>query len=390
MSLRVLHLTHTDLRYDNRILKEMQAISEGTNSRVCGIGVFLNENAAYSKQNFNAEIINLKLFSSKMHGFARWFSYTFLLFELSIRLFLKSLSFKPQVVHCHDTMVLPVGVLLKICFRSILIYDAHELESDKNGQSRILAKATLILEKISWSRIDHLISVSNSIINWYNTNFKPKPAVLILNAPAIIPKGHLSQQKYPENYFKIRYNIDHEALIFVYVGLLGKGRSIETLLRVFSDDSINSHIVFVGYGELHELISKASFAHARIHLHNAVPHEEVVEIIRSADVGLCLIENVSLSDYYCLPNKLFEYTFAGLRILASDIPELRSAVFTYNLGKCSNVEFDSLLNSISNLEKEPIGEVSLNIHELSWEEQALRLCNLYNDLIKLKLYSSPS
>ena len=38
--------------------------------------------------------------------------------------------------------------------------------------------------------------------------------------------------------------------------------------------------------------------------------KKLTNLIKEADVGLCLVENVSLSDYYCLPNKLFEYAFA--------------------------------------------------------------------------------
>ena len=43
---------------------------------------------------------------------------------------------KFEVIHCHDTLVLPIGYLLKKIKKSKLIYDAHELESNKKGQSK--------------------------------------------------------------------------------------------------------------------------------------------------------------------------------------------------------------------------------------------------------------
>ena len=49
----------------------------------------------------------------------------------------------------------------------MIIYDAHELESNKNGQSYLLSKITLLIEKLSWPSISLLISVSESIIYWY-------------------------------------------------------------------------------------------------------------------------------------------------------------------------------------------------------------------------------
>ena len=38
---------------------------------------------------------------------------------------------KPHVIHCHDTLVLPIGFFYKILNKTKLIYDAHELESEK-------------------------------------------------------------------------------------------------------------------------------------------------------------------------------------------------------------------------------------------------------------------
>ena len=46
---------------------------------------------------------------------------------------------------------------------------------------------------------------------------------------------------------------------------------------------------------------------------------------------MCLIQNVSLSDYYCLPNKLFEYCFAEIPVLASNFPDISQTVEKYDL-----------------------------------------------------------
>jgi hypothetical protein len=70
-------------------------------------------------------------------------------------------------------------------------------------------------------------------------------------------------------------------------------------------------VVFLGYGELSQDLKRLAAEHPNIHVHDAVPHSQVVPIAQSADFGLCLVQDVSLSDYYCLPNKLFEYYFAG-------------------------------------------------------------------------------
>ena len=91
-----------------------------------------------------------------------------------------------------------------------------------------------------------------------------------------------------------------------------------------------------------------------IHFHPLVPHHEVVNLIKSSDVGICFIENVSLSDYFCLPNKLFEYLFAGLNILGSNIPEIVKFITTNKVGTVCDLnpnDFKIKLNTTKKMEQ---------------------------------------
>jgi hypothetical protein len=42
----ILHITHTDIRSDSRILKELEALASFENYQILGIGFELNEGAA--------------------------------------------------------------------------------------------------------------------------------------------------------------------------------------------------------------------------------------------------------------------------------------------------------------------------------------------------------
>jgi len=142
-------------------------------------------------------------------------------------------------------------------------------------------------------------------------------------------------------------------------------------------------LVFLGYGELKESLIELSNKHFNIHVHDAVPHEKVVSVAKSADVGLCLIQNVSLSDYYCLPNKLFEYCFAEIPVLASNFPDISNVIKQYNLGKTCELDVDSIYHAIKAFEEmDTLPKIDADaLYELSWEAQEKKLVKLYERLI---------
>lgn len=372
----VLHLTHTDPNSDNRILKELIGLGKLEDCRITCIGVALNEGAAVSKGLIEANIISIEPFTKLLKSLPRPIKHSLLFVELFIRFIYIGCRVRPDIVHCHDTVVLPIGIFFKLFFKSIVIYDAHELESDKNGQSKFLSVSTLMVEKLFWSRIGHLISVSDSIIEWYNENLGTIPSTLVLNSPLLVNNNFISN-----TYFHDKYCIPKDELIFVYLGILGNGRGINLMIDAFLSDEIKSHLVFVGYGELSDSISKISLISNKIHLHSAVPHEEVVNLVKSADVGMCMIENISLSDYFCLPNKLFEYAFAGLSILSSDFPEIVRTVENYGLGKTCSVDSDSIKRAIIELEVSPPKNVQKDLQEISWQYQERKLIETYKNIL---------
>lgn len=386
-SFRLLHLSQTDIRYDNRILKELSSLAVSTEYYVRGIGVASPEANHYSKKKQNFEIDTLRSFTDCMKILPRPVRYAFVMTELTIRLTAKGARFKPNVVHCHDTMALPAGLLIKLLTGAKLIYDAHELESSKGGQSAVLSKATLTFERLCWRSVDYLISVSPSIINWYKDNLGFKPSSIILNSPIIEDdvNGQLPQVDNQGGYFHQLYDIPRDRKIFIYVGLLTSGRNIETAINAFLSGKISSHLIFVGYGKMRTEIAEIATKCQNIHLHGPVPHEEIVGLIRNADVGLCLIEKSSLSDYYCLPNKLFEYCFAGLPVIASRFPDIENIVEGYGLGFCCENETNSIIKAIMKFEHDNPGRINTDLFPLSWEAQEIELTKIYQTLLSLTI-----
>jgi glycosyltransferase involved in cell wall biosynthesis len=378
-----LHLSHTDVRSDSRILKELRSLVDIENASVKAIGVESNNQGFNDVRYFGATVETINLYTKRFSWLPMTVRHLINFFELTSILFFRGLRYKPAVVHCHDTLVLPAGVLIKTFTKCKLIYDAHELESNKNGQSQSLSKVILFVERLCWARIDLFISVSNSILEWYRHSLGHKECLLILNSPEIdVSKYDVSTKiRKSEKYFHDLYDIQDGALIFVYLGIFDKGRGIEISLDAFASSNDDAHLVLIGYGDLSGYIQHYCDLYTNIHIHKPVSHNHVVELVASADIGLCLVENVSLSDYYCLPNKLFEYCFAGLHILGSDFPEIKKVIEDYKVGICCAPESKKVADAIQFLINHRPSNVKIDFSSLSWNAQSKRLISGYSKLI---------
>jgi glycosyltransferase involved in cell wall biosynthesis len=371
-----LHLTHTCVETDSRILKEISClVSSGY--VVTGLGIVLEEGSSRSESAIDAEISSLFLYSRGFRFLPRTLRHIVSLLELTIRMLPRAIGCKPDVVHCHDTIVLPLGVAVKLFTKAKLIYDAHELESNRNGLTRAQAFLTLSLEKFLWRFVDAQIVVSPSIQAWYQSNIGPKPSSIILNSPVFRP-----QSQAHNDYLRRKFLIPRNKLIFIYVGIFGPGRGLEMLAQSFMRADISAHVVFMGYGELGDALRNLERKHVNIHVHDAVPHEQVVPIVASADYGLCLIEEISLSDYYSLPNKLFEYCFAGIPVLASAFPDIKQLIDEYCMGMCCDLSVEAVVTAIKQLEIKTEKARFKNLGPLSWQAQELKILATYHSLFE--------
>jgi len=377
---KIIYLSHSDIRFDSRILKEMQSAHDSGNL-VQGIGINSREKFVKATEIEHLLISSISLFSRKLVFLPKSIRHFFSMCELTIKMGIFAMRTKPDLIHCNDTVVLPVAVIVKILAGAKLVYDAHELESKKNGVSRFLGFFILFTEKVLWHFVDGLIVVGPSIQRWYLENIGEKASVVVLNSPVI--KKVLSNKT---NYLREKFKIPDHSKIFIYIGLFTNGRGIDLTIDALNKTDASVSVVFLGYGEKANILEQLSAKHYNVHVHEAVPHDQVVSIAKSADFGLCLIENVSLSDYFSLPNKLFEYVFAEIPVLASDFPDISYFVNRHKLGLCVSLDVDSIAQGFEKICNNEL-HFSIDAKELveyGWNAQANKLTWLYSELLKSK------
>jgi glycosyltransferase involved in cell wall biosynthesis len=387
---RILHLSHIPIPGDSRVMKSIEAASDSGHC-VYGIGVEQGSEEARKIHQGSKRISTVALRIRRLKFIPTILRRPLMYFEMAYRTLSLAWMIKPSLVHCNDFIQLPIAVAIKLIFKSRLVYDAHELESEKNGLTRMASRVILFVERRLWRFVDSLIVVSPSIASWYERHVGEKRNEVVLNSPIY----KTSNEGVSSNYLRETFNIPQDSLIFIYVGGLFRGRGIEMLNDVFRTPGVKASLVYLGYGEYAETIRAVSSASKNIFLHDAVNHDEVVAIVSSADVGLCMIEDVSLSDYYCLPNKLFEYVFAGVPVLASKFPDIEAEIERYQLGVCADYSFESILSAVREFEKSQHAarEVDISsqsaiglrdmkkLRDLSWDAQKEKLLRLYEETL---------
>lgn len=301
-------------------------------------------------------------------------------FEWYLRLLYALGNKKAECINCHSLSILPVCVLLKYLCGAKLIYDPHELETESAGSHGVRKLMSKVVERLLIGFADVVIVVSESISQWYKKTYGLLSVPVILNTPSC-PQT-LSQRN---DYLRQKFLIDDEAIVFIYLGVLGKGRGIEILLDAFAQTKSNCHMIFMGYGALVDHISAYEKQSPHIHFHPAVPPGNISQHLGGADVGVSLIENICLSYYYCLPNKLFEYLSNSLPVLVSNFPEMSKVVNDNDCGWGVSVNVKSITNMLESVTRDEIESKKSNTIscglKYDWAIEEKTLLNIYNDLL---------
>lgn len=383
----VVHLYFSNMAHESRLLREAKAaVEEGLADEAIGIGY--RDGQLSPSQTMADRVRFLRLDppawmagGGKIARLLRWPMWTWSAAHAAARE-------RPSIVQAHSLAALPASILAARLFgKSRLVYDAHELESERAGWSRGLRKAARLVERALIGFADETIVVSGAIADWYADAYGIEKPHLVRNMPEATEPAPARDSRAG---MRAVLGLGPEAIILVYLGRLGKGRGIELLVDAFQLTESSKHLVFMGDGPMGDWLRRKSSENANIHLLDPVPSEQVIEFVSSADVGFSMIEDVSLSYRYCLPNKLFESRSAGLAVIVSDLVEMANFVRTYGGGWIVENKASSLADLINGLSKDAIMAARRDARPVpTWTEERRRYLDIVRPLVGESL-SSPS
>lgn len=211
------------------------------------------------------------------------------------------------------------------------LHDCHELYLESTTLRPYERKVLGPVEKAYMRRADAVVIVNETIRDEYEKRYGVRGTVLRNAAPAVPEEVRAN----PIN-LRALAGIRETSKVVLYQGGLVPGRGLDVCVRAATDFPDGVHLIFIGKGKsLDELTALAQDLGVtdRVHFLPAVEPGELPAYTVAADVGVIPYQPVSRNNEYALPNKVFEYTGAGIPFVAADLLELRRIATTAHCGE---------------------------------------------------------
>jgi glycosyltransferase involved in cell wall biosynthesis len=236
-----------------------------------------------------------------------------------------------NVYIASDLYSLPLAARAAQKANAKLIYDSRELYS----AIAALHKRTLmqrfwnVIERRYTRDASAILTVNTEIANIIEKNYPDIPVRLIHNYPLLRDSSETGAAIDLHE----SLGIDPKARILISNGGLQAGRGLFFMIDLLPGLP-ECELLFLGDGPLKgelEIYAHGADVSDRVHFRH-VESKDVLTWTSGAEIGLCFMENMGLSYYLSLPNKLFEYIHAGIPSILSDFPVMRRVVDSYSTG----------------------------------------------------------
>lgn len=187
-----------------------------------------------------------------------------------------------------------------------------------------------------------------------------------------------------------RFSIPSDHCVVIYQGVVHDGRGLAPFMQAMPEME-DVHLCIIGEGPAQQHLSEHAQRlgiGSRVHWLGSVPYDALHAVTCSADIGLCLIEPVSKSYEYALPNKLFEYMMARIPSLVSDLPALRRQMYETPVGMLVDRSLSkrSIIEAMERLRvpgtRDALIQQCEAIRDLSYERQAVKAVDLFREHLR--------
>jgi glycosyltransferase involved in cell wall biosynthesis len=301
-----------------------------------------------------------------------------------------ALRIRADVYHAHDMNTLLVAWAASRLRRVPLVYDTHEVETDREGMK--LRWWASFLERALIHRADRVICTNRTRADYTQQRYRIPPPTVLRNFPEYAePK--------PSALMHEALGLAPEVKIVLYQGGVQPARGLEQLLEA-APHIQGGVIVILGNGRLKPALQhrvRQMKLEGKVLFHDAVPVEELPSWTACAYIGLQILQNTCFNHYSSLSNKLLEYLMAGVPAVTSDLPEMRRVIEDTGAGllvdAADPVQITAAVNKVladAPLRAEMSGKAKAARRRYAWEAEEHVLRKLYAELLSRGAPDAPA
>ena len=298
--------------------------------------------------------------------------------EFNKRLLLLLLFRKFDLLVSNDLDTIMANYLASKWKSKPLVYDSHEYFTEvPELQGR---KAKQIWERIeAWifPKLKDIITVNKSIANLYEKKYGRELKV-VRNIPF--------RRSSIEVLTKTDLGIDEQQRIIILQGAgINMDRGAEEAVLAMKEVE-NAVLLIIGGGDVLEMLKQMVQENKLENKVKFIPRQAIDKLYAYtslADIGLSLDKDTNLNYRYSLPNKIFDYIQCGTPVLASDLPEVKNIIQSYDVGvivedhnpKAIAKSINEMLDA--DFKKSHQAQLAKAAEELVWENEEKVLKEIY-------------
>ena len=249
--------------------------------------------------------------------------------EYSFRLFFLLLLRPAELLVSNDLDTLLPNYLVHKIKRIPIVYDSHEYftatpELVNRPKVQMFWKW---IEKTIVPKLTNCITVNASIAKLFEEEYHV-PFKVVRNIPIRRQSNEIPTRTslgLPEN----------KKIVLIQGSGINIQRGAEEAVEAMQYLD-NILLLIVGNGDvlavLKNMVSKLSLQKKVKFVSRQTP-ENLAGYTANADLGLTIDKDTNINYRYSLPNKLFDYLYAGIPVLASPLVELRNIIQQYEIGE---------------------------------------------------------
>jgi glycosyltransferase involved in cell wall biosynthesis len=295
--------------------------------------------------------------------------------EYQIKLLYWLCTHRYDIISSVDTDTLLACTLAAIVRQVPLVYDSHEYFTEvPEVKNRIFVKHIWrTIENICMPITVKRYTVSHALAQIFTIHHQLKFDI-IFNAPNFIQSSSA-------------HNDTNNMFTLVYQGDINPGRGIDTAINAIS--KLDAHLLIIGDGPelnaMKELTQQLNVSH-KVTFAGYQPYDEMQRLTSRCDIGLNLLDAESLSYYYSLSNKFFNYIHARIPQLCADFPEYRLINAQYPVAMLVNNSVEELIIAVNLLmhNTSQLHQMCEACHQAaqhySWQHMQPKLVNIYDSI----------